>query len=127
MKILTVFVLIVFLAGIAGCIAPQNAGYLEGKVTIGPLCPVERPGQTCELTPETYAARKIVVTAETGTTVAIVDINATGYYRTALPPGSYIVDINHAGIDHSLDVPASVTILAGETIALNIDIDTGIR
>jgi hypothetical protein len=117
----------ILLAGLAGCLGPQDAGYLEGQVTIGPICPVERPGEVCEPTPETYEARKIVILDQAGNQVELVDINATGYYQVSLSPGTYTVDINHAGIDHSPDVPAAVTILAGQTMVLDISIDTGIR
>ena len=35
---------------IGGCSNPNKApGILEGKVTIGPIVPVERPGQTYEV------------------------------------------------------------------------------
>jgi len=116
----------------AGCLqvgdSGGNEGILQGKVSIGPICPVERPGVTCEPPPEAYAARKVVVYGEDGTTlVKVVAIDATGQYRTSLPPGTYVVDINRAGIDRSGDVPKTVMIRAGETVTLDIDIDTGIR
>ena len=40
---------------------------------------------------------------------------------------SYIVDIRHAGIDRSPDLPETVTIRAEETVTLDISIDTGKR
>ena len=44
---------------------PQEvtAGFLEGKVTIGPLCPVERtpPDPACQPTEATYKAWQIAV------------------------------------------------------------------
>jgi len=47
---------------IGGCSNPdQDPGILEGKVTIGPIVPVERPGQTYEVPCEVYEARKIMV------------------------------------------------------------------
>ncbi len=54
--------LIIFLIGIisiSGCIQQQNRisekGFLEGKITIGPLCPVEKfpPDPRCQPTEET--------------------------------------------------------------------------
>jgi hypothetical protein len=89
---------------------------------------VERPGQPCLPTPETYAARKVVILAPDGVkVVATVPLNGTGYYRVNLEPGTYVVDINHAGIDRSPDVPRTVTIRTGETVTLDIAIDTGLR
>jgi hypothetical protein len=48
-------------------------------------------------------------------------------YSFRLKPGIYIVDIRHSGIDRSPDLPETVTIRAGETVTLDISIDTGIR
>jgi hypothetical protein len=44
-----------------------------------------------------------------------------------LKPGTYIVDIQRQGIGGSPQLPKTVTIRAGETIRLDISIDTGIR
>ena len=114
----------------AGCLAgPEiQKGTLRGQVTIGPICPVERPDQPCLPTPETYAARKVLVRSGDGANpVATVSLNQTGYYRVELEPGTYVVDINRAGMDRSPDVPRTITVAAGETVTLDIDIDTGIR
>ncbi|MDD1679830.1 MAG: hypothetical protein LUO93_11690 [Methanomicrobiales archaeon] len=126
-KIVLLLLMAGVLAGAAGCLGPQNAGYLEGHVIIGPICPVEQINVTCPVPPSVYEARKIVVSTEGAQVVTIVDIDSTGFYRTALAPDTYIVDINHIGIDHSTDVPIAVTIIAGQTTVLNISIDTGIR
>ena len=40
---------------------------------------------------------------------------------------SYLVDINHTGIDFSKGLPTSVEILPNETTRLDVQIDTGIR
>ncbi|HLC06400.1 MAG TPA: hypothetical protein VJK02_25490 [Anaerolineales bacterium] len=50
-----------------------------------------------------------------------------GELRRDLPAGSYLVDVNHAGIDSAAGLPAKVEILAGQTSRLDVDIDTGIR
>jgi hypothetical protein len=128
MKITVLAMVIVgVLAGLAGCLGPQNAGFLEGFVTIGPICPVEQINVTCPVPPSAYEARKIVLSTEEAQVVTIVDIDSTGFYHTSLAPDTYIVDINHIGMDHSTDVPTAVTIIAGQTTVLNISIDTGIR
>ena len=69
----------------------------------------------------------MVYTADGNRLVQQVDIDHDGTYRVELPAGDYLVDINHAGIDHSPDVPTVVTVRSGETVRLDIDIDTGIR
>jgi hypothetical protein len=109
-------------------IVDKGVGVLEGQVTIGPLQPVEKPGETPTVPPEVYAARKIMVYNQSHTMlVKQVDLSDTGYYRVELQPGIYVVDINHIGIDRSSDVPKQIEIKPGQTVRLDIDIDTGIR
>jgi hypothetical protein len=109
-------------------VVTQITGVVEGKVTIGPLQPVEKPGETPTVPPEVYQARKIMVyDRNRQTLVKQVDINGQGYYRVELVPGIYVIDINYVGIDRSPDVPKQVEVKAGQTTTLDIEIDTGIR
>jgi hypothetical protein len=123
---------LVFLAGVllAGCMkAPLATGTLRGHVSIGPLAPVVREGET-EPTPapEVYAARQIVIFKADGKReVARADIDAQGNYEVALQVGTYVVDINHTGIDFAENLPMEMVIAADEITVLNVDIDTGIR
>jgi hypothetical protein len=126
-RILLLLVITGVFSGLSGCLGPPNAGYLEGYVTIGPICPVEQINVTCPVPPAAYDARKVVVSTEEAEVVNVVDIDNTGFYHVALAPDTYIVDINHVGMDHSMDVPTAVTIIEGRTTVLNISIDTGIR
>ena len=108
---------------------PQETGVLEGHVTIGPLVPVVQEGVP-EPTPgpEVYASRQIVVYAQDGQSeVARVQIDGKGNYRVELSVGTYVVDINHAGIDMAKELPKTVEIKAGQVTRLDVDIDTGIR
>ena len=118
----------------SACQSTFETGMLQGGVTIGPVFPgPERPDENRPVPPEVFAARKVAVYDETGkrliSTVDIrqIDQGATGYYGVQLKPGSYRVDINHTGIDSSGDVPQKINIKAGETIIIDIDIDTSIR
>jgi inhibitor of cysteine peptidase len=104
------------------------AGTLEGQVSIGPICPVERPGVSCEPGPEVFAARKIIVyNSDRSKVVSEIVLGEDGKYKTSLNPGFYVIDINSIGVDRSGDVPRDIEIQSGETVTLNIDIDTGIR
>jgi hypothetical protein len=106
---------------------------LQGAVTIGPITPVEQPGQCPPVSPEVFASRKVMVYDESGDKlvqeVAIIQIDqtASGYYTVLLVPGTYTIDINHAGIDNADGLPKKITIAAGETVTIDINIDTGIR
>ena len=106
----------------------RETGALQGRVTIGPISPVQREGVKEEIPPEVYAARKVVVYDRGGRRlVEEVDLEDDGRYRVDLKPGVYTVDINRTGVDSSDEVPREVEIRAGETVLLDIDIDTGIR
>lgn len=100
-----------------------------GHVSIGPIQPAIREGVP-EPTPnpEMYAARQIVIFDQRGRKeIARASINAAGDYEIALPAGTYLVDISHAGIDFAKGLPVQVEILANEVARLDIAIDTGIR
>ncbi len=106
----------------------KDVGFLEGKVEIGPLCPVEPCNLTQDQIAQAYEARKIIVFAsDRSSIVAIVSLDPTGNYKVALNPGRYIVDINRIGMDSSADVPKEIEIESGKTVRLDIRIDTGIR
>ncbi len=110
-------------------VAPAPEGILKGHVSIGPTQPAIREGVP-EPTPnpEMYAVRKIVIFDQKGRKeIARVSINAAGDYEIALPAGTYVVDINHSGIDFAKGLPAQVEIRANEVTLLDIAIDTGIR
>lgn len=106
----------------------QNVGFLEGKVEIGPLCPLEPCNLTEDQIAQVYAARKIIVyTPDRSSVVTTVSLDQKGNYRIALAPGKYAIDINRIGIDSSADVPKEIIVELGKTVKLNIQIDTGIR
>jgi len=99
----------------------QADGVLQGKVDIGPITPVPT-------SPEVYAARKVLVYDQGRSKLLYtISLGDNGNYLIELAPGKYAVDINHAGIDRSTDVPKTVVIEPGITVTLNISIDTGLR
>jgi hypothetical protein len=126
---------IIFIGLILGVVIINNfaqaqveQGFLEGKVTIGPICSVEIEEVPCEIPPEVYEERKIVIyTQDKESMLAVVNIDGDGNYRAALDPGIYVVDINYTGADFSKDVPREIEIKPGETVRLDISIDTGVR
>lgn len=102
-------------------------GTLAGNVSIGPLCPVEPCSISHDRLVAAYAARPITISTTYGSEVAKVTADPDTGYSVALQPGTYIVDIPHQGIGGSRELPATVTIHSGETVRLDISIDTGIR
>jgi hypothetical protein len=108
-------------------LAGTGNGALTGNVSIGPLCPVEPCTVPYDRLVAAYAARPITITTAGGTLVTSVTADPGTGYSVTLIPGTYIVDVAHAGIGGSRELPKTVTIRSGETVWLNISIDTGIR
>ena len=107
----------------------QPTGILQGNVSIGPLQPVQRVGVTPPPPPpEVYTSRGINIYKPDGVTlVKSLHFNPDGTYQAALTPGQYVIKLIPSGIDHSKDLPANIIIQSGETVKLDIDIDTGNR
>jgi len=109
-----------------GTPAIVSLGYLEGTVRLTPACPVETARAPCPVPPGAYVGREILVRTA-GEVVARAALDPHGHYRVALPAGTYVVDINHVGMDASADVPRAIGVRRGETVRVDIAIDTGIR
>jgi len=105
----------------------STTGTLTGKVSIGPLCPVEPCTVPHDRLVAVYAARPITISTPSGTVVTTVTADPESGFTVALKPGTYVVAIPKQGIGGSPDLPATVIILSGETVRLDISIDTGIR
>jgi hypothetical protein len=105
--------------------AQSGMGELTGTVVLWPVTPAERPGM-----PSTAPAPgvRIVVSGPDGREVRSMLTDAAGLYRTSLPPATYQVTIPQLPIpQHTKDLPAEVTITAGQERRLDIKIDTGLR
>ena len=113
--------------------AARETALLQGAVTIGPIFPVEIPGDTRPVPSEVFTSRKLMVYDASGDKlvqeVSLTQIGqtASGYYTVLLSPGTYTIDILHQGIDSADGLPAQVTLAAAETVTLDVNIDTGIR
>jgi hypothetical protein len=102
---------------------PVGTG-IFGVTTVDGGCPVVRADQPC---PDRPISARITVTQQ-GTTVASLLSAASGAYRVALPPGTYLVRATNAsGSALPRPVSASVTVQAGRYTPLNLRMDSGIR
>jgi hypothetical protein len=132
--IIAAFVLVAA-AVVSGCATSgdqADTGILTGKVTVGPLTPVEQVGVTPPVPdPAVFTSRKLLLYEADGTTlVQEIPLQAAGYYgvyRVTLKPGTYVLDYPHQGVGGAKGLPATVEIRAGKTTTLDVDIDTGIR
>lgn len=111
----------------------QETSTLQGTVSVGPLWPVERPGENPPVSPQVFESRKVIIYDESKTNMVKsvdliqIDQSAKATYSTQLKPGKYVVDINHGGIDRSQQVPTNIEIRPGQIVVIDIDVDTGIR
>jgi hypothetical protein len=124
--ILVAIVYVTFDSGLPAETA-NTTGTLTGKVSIGPLCPVEPCTIPHDRLVAAYAAYPITISTPEGIVVTTVTADPESGYTVALKPGTYVVAIPKQGIGGSPDLPATVIIRSGETVVLNISIDTGIR
>jgi hypothetical protein len=82
-----------------GLTGNEDLGRIEGRVTIGPLCPVERipPDPRCSPSPALFAAVKVRILTPSGELVRSVDLDDSGHYAVDLQPGGYLVGTNYPG------------------------------
>ncbi len=108
-----------------GSIPPYDSG-VQGTVSLGPTCPVERvpPDPACANKP--FAAAIIVY--RTGARAAFVMGNSdtSGKFRFSLPPGSYTLEAT-SGKVFPRCVSVNVSVPATGYASTTISCDTGIR
>jgi hypothetical protein len=135
-RLIIFFILVILAAGsLSACCQPggPESVLLQGGVTIGPLSPVETPGQSQTVPPEVFKDRKIIIYDASGKKlvrevyITQIDHGATGYYTAQIAPGTYTIDIAHNGMDRADNLPQKITVSADETVTIDVNIDTGIR
>jgi hypothetical protein len=67
----------------------QNVIHVDGRVTLGPLCPVEREGSPCATPPGAFDGGEAVATASSGEVRA--PLRADGTFVLDLPQGRWQV------------------------------------
>lgn len=103
-----------------------SVGFLEGKVEIGPNCPVEREDMPCKTPPEAYTSRQVVVySIDMKANQGRSKISTDGSYKVTLEPGEYLVRVEPAGIGPGEFV--RVKIEEDKTTVQDLQVDTGIR
>ena len=102
---------------------------LEGSVLFGPLTPVTQINRpTPETPPEMYKDRFVLVYDQTGENLIMqIAVGLDGYYRAEISPGVYTVTFSLIGIERAENIPAVISLAAGQVISLEISVDTGIR
>jgi hypothetical protein len=115
---------VVVLAVSVACASPASApsGGIEGRVTIGPACPVEVVGSPC---PPGAWSGTVRATASEGS-VHDATAGEDGSYALPLSPGTYTVAPVVDGAGPPSAKPVRVTV--GTTMQhLDLQLDSGIR
>jgi hypothetical protein len=106
--------------------APTSRGILIGKVVAGPTCPVEAAEQPCP--PRSVPNRLVLIETPGGAIVMRVTTDQQGQFRVTLAPGTYRVLVPQDGTRFPIQrTPQQVTVVAGQTMQVLVELDTGIR
>jgi hypothetical protein len=101
---------------------PTDSG-IEGRVLIGPMCPVVQAGTEC---PDQPYQATLMVLRPNGQEVMRFETDKDGRFRVALPPGEYIL---HPESHNVMPFAAeqTFTVSPGEFTQVIVNYDSGIR
>ncbi len=99
-------------------------GVVKGKVSIGPLCPVEPCPDSQR---DVYSSREVVLQPRSGS-VTRIRLRSDGGFESKVALGAYTVSLTDCFfLGCSRALPRVVTVEADKVTQLDISIDTGIR
>jgi hypothetical protein len=104
-------------------IARDGDSGVEGLVTIGPTCPVERADSPC---PDKPYPTQVIALSSGGTELARAVTDAEGRFALALSPGDYHLT---EAISGTLPRPivVAVHVVSGAWTFVHLTLDSGIR
>ncbi len=107
-------------------VVPITSG-IEGRVLLGPICPVVREDTPCP--DEPLQAIVVVWDAERTKSVGRFVSDGRGHFRLSLPPGDYLLEPEPPDPDNPFPAasPVEVTVLPNSWTTITIQYDTGIR
>ena len=122
-KLLCLISILLFLAGCASMPTATIDSGIEGRVWIGPTCPVVQIDNPCPDKP--YQASLTVLTPN-GKKIASFQTEADGTFHLSLAQGEYVLrPESPGGIPHAPEQTFSV--LPGQITPLTVTYDSGIR
>ena len=100
---------------------------VTGHAIAGPVCPVETVPPDPACAPRAVAGARISAIDSSGDVVAETRTDEAGAFRLALGPGTYTIVADPVDGLMGAPAPTPVTIADGQTAALDLAYDTGIR
>ncbi len=99
-------------------------GSVAGAVIIGSPCPTGQASQACSLGP-VYSSRSLILNPQYGSPVYIqLSTNGT-FYDPNVPVGNYTVRLTNCDYTACMyELPRNITVTAGVTTVVNINIET---
>jgi hypothetical protein len=119
-----------FLAlGCAASVGAAQPGFVEGHLRIVSAREVDlADGETPAIAAETYAEYPLLILSRDGKKeIARVTADGQGHYRTALPPGEYVLDVQGRARGRVRAKPRRFSVVSKQTARVDMDIDTGVR
>ena len=109
--------------------ATEPPGFVEGHLKIVSPKEVElADGNAAAITAENYAEYPLIILSQDGKKeIARVTADGNGNYRTALPPGDYVLDVQGRARGHVRAKPQRFTVVSNQPVHVDMDIDTGVR
>jgi hypothetical protein len=102
-----------------------NQGTITGDVTAGPTCPVQTAETPCP--PKVVSGRTVQILDAQGAVVATTTTDVHGRFSVAVAPGTYSVVLPPLTGQPRQASPTHVTVAVGQTVHVQIMLDTGIR
>jgi hypothetical protein len=115
---------------LAAAIKAVPQGFLEGHLKIVSLRAVEPSDEMPRsvVTAETYTEYPLIILSQDGQKeIARVTADENGNYRTALPPGTYILDVQGRAPRRLRAKPEQFTVLSNQTVRVDMSIVIGFR
>lgn len=115
---------VLILAAACGLIPDDQDTGIMGTVTLGPVNPVSRPGETDSVPyPD---AEFIIRNLSTGKSLKVKS-DKDGMFRVFVPEGSYVLESDPDGVKLPYLKPVGVEVVKGSFTEVSLGFDTGIR
>ena len=107
-------------------ITATSEGTVDGLVVAGPSCPVERAEDPCP--PKPVPDRLVVIETPGGKVVTRVTTDQQGHFTVRLAPGTYDLQVPSGSSPYPVQhTRQQVNVVAGQTVQVQVLLDSGIR